>query len=113
MKDWSFLLGPGIMPAINALCLATLLYQSRLVPRIIPVMGMIGAPLLLVSSTSSLFGAWDQVSGPALLFALPIAAWEFSLGVYMMVKGFRTPAVTETETTDVHAAPGPYARAAG
>jgi hypothetical protein len=94
-KDWTFLLGPGVMPAVNALCLATIMYQSRLVPRIIPTLGLIGAPLLLISSTASLFGAWEQVSANAMLMALPIATWEFSLGVYMTVKGFRRPAAAE------------------
>jgi len=95
VKDWSFLLGPGIMPAVNALCFATIMYQSRLVPRWIPTVGLIGAPLLLASSTASLFGALDQVSVPAMLTALPIATWELSVGVYMIVRGFRTPPATD------------------
>lgn len=92
VKDWTFLLGPGIMPAINALVFATILYQSRLVPRWMPTVGLIGAPLLLLSTTAVLFGAWEQVSAPSLAAALPIALWEFSVGVYMIVKGFKTPA---------------------
>ena len=90
IHNWTFLVGPGIMPAVNALCLATVMYRSRLVPRIIPTVGLIGAPLLLASSVATLFGAWDQVSGPAFLLALPIAAWEFSLGIYLTVKGVRS-----------------------
>jgi hypothetical protein len=89
IKNWSFLLGPGVMPAINALCFATIMYRSRLVPRWIPAVGLIGAPLLLVSSTATLFGAWDQVSSIATLMAVPIATWELSVGIYMTVKGFR------------------------
>lgn len=90
VKDWSFLLGPGIMPAINALCFATIMYQSRLVPRWIPTVGLIGAPLLLASSTTTLFGGFEQVTTASLLLALPIATWELSVGIYMAVKGFRT-----------------------
>lgn len=89
VKDWTFLLGPGLMPVVNALCLATVLYRSRLVPRAIPLVGLVGAPLLLASSTATLFGAWEQVSGPALALALPIAAWELTLGVWLTVKGTR------------------------
>jgi hypothetical protein len=89
LHDWSFLVGPGVMPAINALCLATVLLRSGLVPRVIPTIGLVGAPLLLISSTATLFGAWEQVSGPALLFGLPIATWEFALGVYLTVKGVK------------------------
>jgi hypothetical protein len=89
VKDWTFLLGPGFMPAVNALCLATVLYKARLVPRLIPTVGLIGAPLLVLSSSVTLFGGWEQVSVPAMALGLPIAAWEFTLGMWMMVKGFR------------------------
>lgn len=90
-KDWTFLLGPGLAASINALCFATILRSSGLVPRWIPTLGLIGAPLLALSSTSTLFGGWEQTSSTGLVFALPIAAWELSVGVHMIVKGFRTP----------------------
>jgi Domain of unknown function (DUF4386) len=99
VKDWSFLLGPGFLSAVNAICLGTVMYRSRLVPRIIPTIGLIGAPLLLASSVGTLFGLHDQVSATASLLALPVAAWEFSLGMWMMVKGFRTE--TSVEDTAV------------
>lgn len=91
VKNWTFLLGPGVMPAINALCFATILYQFRMVPRWMPTLGIIGAPLLAISSTATLFGGWEQDAPTALLMALPIAAWELSVGIYMVAKGFRTP----------------------
>jgi hypothetical protein len=89
LHDWSFLMGPGFMPALNALFLATVVYRFRLVPRWIPMLGFIGAPLLVASSLATMFGGHGQVSDTATLFALPIAAWEFSLGVYLAVKGFQ------------------------
>jgi hypothetical protein len=101
LHDWTFLLGPGIIPAVNALCLATVLYKTRLVPRIIPTLGLIGAPMLLASATATLFGAWDQVSGPSFVLTLPIAVWEFSLGAWMLFKGFRPAAVLELESASV------------
>ena len=85
------------MPAVNALCLATVLYRSRLVPRLIPTIGLVGMPLLVVSTVASLFGAWDQVSAPAMLLAAPIAAWEFSLGAWLTVKGVDTAAVRDRQ----------------
>ena len=102
IKDWTFLLGPGVMPAVNALCFATIMYRSRLVPRWIPTAGLVGAPLLLISSTGTLFGGWEQVSTVAFAMALPIATWELSVGIYMTVKGFRTSAA---DTTDAPAVP--------
>ena len=101
IHDWTFLLGPGLMPVISALCIGTVMYRTGLVPRIIPTIGLIGAPLLLASSTASLFGAWDQVSGTAILMALPIATWELSFGIYMTVKGFKPNPVIDLSTDAV------------
>jgi Domain of unknown function (DUF4386) len=94
LYDSTFLVSGSLIPAVNALLLGTLLYKSRLVPRVLPVIGLIGAPLLLVGTMGTMFGAWEMASPPTLLLALPIAAWEFSLGVYLVVKGFRPSPIT-------------------
>src|SRR5689334_910572 len=91
--NWTFLLGQSLMPAINALLLGSLMYQSRLVPRIIPVLGLIGAPLLIASVVTTLFRTDHQITVLALGF-LPVAVWEFSLGVWLVVKGFRPSPIT-------------------
>jgi hypothetical protein len=85
----SFLLSQSLLPALNALLLGSLLYRSRLVPRALPVLGMIGAPLLILSTIGVLSGLWEQVSVTTGLAALPIAVWEFSLGIWLTVKGFK------------------------
>ena len=87
--DRMFLLGQSFIPALNALLLGSLLYRSRLVPRVLPVVGFVGAALLLASDVAVLFGLWDRVSALSAIAALPIALWEFSLGVYLVVKGFK------------------------
>ena len=92
--NWTFLLGQSLMPAINALLLGSLLYRSRLVPRALPVLGLIGAPLLIAAVIAALFGAIGQYSSVAVFLALPIAAWEFSLGVWLVVKGFKPSPIT-------------------
>jgi len=93
MYDWTFLLSQSLMPAFNALCLGYVMYRSRLVPRILPTLGLIGAPLLLASDIAVFFGVYDHAAPIAFVAALPIAVWEFSLGVYLTVKGFRPAAV--------------------
>jgi hypothetical protein len=52
IHDWAFLLGQGLIPAINALLLGWVLYRTALVPRIIPTLGLVGAPLLVASATA-------------------------------------------------------------
>lgn len=93
--DWIFLLGQGFIPAVNAVLLGTLLYRSRLVPRGLPVLGLCGAPLLVINVVATLFGLWGQSSAGSALLTIPIAAWEFSLGVYLIAKGFRPSPITE------------------
>ena len=88
MRQWTFLLGPGVMAGVNGLFLAYVMYRSRLVPRVIPTIGLIGAPLILISSSGTMFGLWDQVSGPGFALGLPVALWELSLGIWLTFKGF-------------------------
>ena len=86
----TFLLGQTLMPCINALLLGTLMYRSRLVPRAIPALGLIGAPLLITAVIATLFtDGIGHVSAFAAIATLPVAAWEFSLGIWLVVKGFR------------------------
>jgi hypothetical protein len=101
VKEWTFLLGPGVMAAVNAFCIGSVMYRSRLIPRIIPTLGLIGAPILLASCIGTLFGAFEQVSGVALIAVLPVAIWEFSFGTWMVVKGFK--ARTSDDETSVGA----------
>ena len=93
VHDWTFLLGPGLMPGVNALLLGSVLYRSALVPRIIPAMGLVGAPLILVAGAATLVGVNEQVSLWTAIATLPIFAWELSLGLWLTAKGF-TPAAS-------------------
>jgi hypothetical protein len=63
------------------------------------VIALIGAPSLLVSTLGTLLNLWGQVSWSALL-ALPVAVFEFSLGVYLTVKGFRPSPITSAQRVE-------------
>jgi Domain of unknown function (DUF4386) len=88
VRDWTFLIGPGIMPGLNALLLGTLLYRSRLVPRWIPVLGLIGAPILISAAVGRMFDINDMTSAWSAIGTLPIFVWELSLGLWLTFKGF-------------------------
>jgi Domain of unknown function (DUF4386) len=96
VRDWTFLLGPGLMASMNALLLGSLMYRSGLVPRVIPTMGLIGAPLLLAATIATLFGLTEQLSVWSAIATLPVAAWELSVGVWMVVKGFKPSPIVAT-----------------
>ena len=92
VRNWTFLLGPSLMPAFNAALLGYLMYRSRLVPRVIPAIGLIGAPLLLSSTVGTLLGINSQLTAWTAIATLPIFLWELSLGLWMTFKGFDTSA---------------------
>ena len=87
--DRLFLISQSFIPAVNGLLLGTLLYQTRLVPRILPIIGIIGAFTLVAGDVAVLYGIFDQRAPIAGLSAVPIALWEFSLGLYLTFKGFK------------------------
>ena len=97
---WTFLLSQSLMPVIVDLFLGYLLYRSGLVPRILPLLAFVAAPLLLASDLAVFFGVYDNVSPLAVLAAFPIAVFEFSFGVYLVVKGFKasSPLMTQPQT---------------
>ena len=76
---------PSLIPAINGVLLGSLLYQSRLVPRWLPSLGFVGAILLVLAWLAIFVGFIGAVSPTAALATLPIAVWEFSLGVYLTI----------------------------
>ena len=93
VRDQTARLGPGLAPALNALCFGYVLYRSRLVPRIIPALGLIGAPLLLASVLGRIFGLLDEQSVFAAIALAPIFFWELSIGLWMTFKGFNVSAL--------------------
>ena len=98
MYDRMFLVGQSFIPAVNALLLGSLLYQSRLVPRVLPLLGFIGAALLVAGDIAVLFGLIGQHAPSTALAAIPIALWEFSLGVWLVLKGFKPSPILSGDT---------------
>ena len=100
LYDRLFLLGQSLMPVVNALLLGSLLYRSRLVPRALPVLGFVGAPLLAAATLATMAGLIERDSTWAVVAALPIALWELSLGIRLVVKGFNPAPVAAGARVD-------------
>jgi hypothetical protein len=98
LYDRIFLLGQSYMPAINDVLLGFLLYQSRLVPRGLSLIGIVGPVPLVTSYIAVLFGLIGQRDPLAGLAALPVALFEFSLGIWLVAKGFNRSAITALES---------------
>jgi hypothetical protein len=97
--DWTFLLGPGFCVAFgNGLLLGYAMLRSGLLPRRLAMIGLVGGSLCLVNAVGALLGGWEQMSSTGGLLSFPEMIWEGAvLGVYLIVKGFRDPAVTTEE----------------
>jgi hypothetical protein len=111
IHDWTFLLGPGFVVGVgNGLILGYLMYRSGLVPRGMAMLGLIGGPLIIVSGTAVLLNVIEPGSAPQVIATAPEFVWELSLGIYLMVKGFRpSPITAETTPAITPAAPREFA----
>ena len=96
VHDWTFLLGPGWVVGIgNGLLLGYLMYRSGLVPRRMTMLGLIGGPLIIISGTAVLFDVIEPGSSAQVIATIPEFFWELSLGIYLMVKGFKPSPITD------------------
>jgi len=83
VRDWAFLLGPGLVFSLSALILNYQLFQTRLVPRWLSGWGFVGAAIIFVSYIMQFYGFESLV----FLF-LPIALQEMVFAVWLIVKGY-------------------------
>lgn len=98
LYDRIFLLGQSFMPAICDMLLGYMLYKSRLVPRGLSVIGIVGGPVLLAGYFATLFGLVGQHDPAAGMTAALVALFEFSLGIWLIVKGFDPKSVAALES---------------
>jgi hypothetical protein len=85
----------GIVFSLAALLFYILLYQSRLVPRLISIWGLIAVVSLFTWNLLELLGLSISVG---MIFALPIMLNEIFLGFWLILKGFSSPnAISESE----------------
>ncbi len=89
VHDWTFRIGPGIVVGIgNGLILGYLMWKTRLVPRALSILGLIGGPALLVAGIAVLFGFIEAGSGWQIITTVPEFFWELFLGLWLLVRGF-------------------------
>jgi hypothetical protein len=85
--NWSFIIGTMIFLGLGGLVLNYMLFKLKLVPVWLSIWGLIGGACVLLYGLISLFG-----SDPAIL-AAPIAIQEMVFAVWLIAKGFNSPAI--------------------
>lgn len=93
IHDWTFMLGPLFMLGINTMMYSYIFYKSKLVPRFISILGITGATLVFIYALLVMFGVIQQVSVWGAILALPVAANEMILAVWLIIKGFNESAL--------------------
>jgi hypothetical protein len=94
IHDWTFMLGPLFMLGINTVMYSYIFYKTKLVPRFISILGMTGASCVFICSLFVMFGVFPQISFWGAVLAVPVAANEMILAVWLIVKGFNENAIT-------------------
>lgn len=98
IHDWTFLLGPNFMLGLNTIIYSYIFYKTKLVPRFISTLGMTGAALIFICAFLVMFDVIEQVSLWGGLLAIPVAANEMILAVWLIVKGFNQSAINLLST---------------
>ena len=87
-REWTFMIGSGLVWSLSALVLNYILYQSKLIPRWLSVWGLVGATLSFATYLLQFF----SINLTEFLF-LPIAVQEMVFAVWLIVKGFNPSAI--------------------
>jgi hypothetical protein len=107
VRDWSITIGPG-MAAFNALMFGTLLFRSRLVPRALPALGLVGVPLLISFVIGMILGITGPGTAWQAIAVFPFFFWELGVGLWMTFKGFdRDAPIVRAMTAEAAAASSP------
>src|ERR687897_942100 len=94
LHNWTFLLGPGFVVGVgNGLILGYLMYSSRLAPRGMAVLGLIGGPLIIASGVAVLIGVFEPLGVLGSLMVAPEFFLELALGIWLTVRGFNPSAL--------------------
>jgi hypothetical protein len=92
VREWTLILGPLLFLGVNTLMYSSLLFKSRLVPRPLASMGMIGAVLVMLAAFLAMFDIVPPFTPVSGLLAAPIAVYEMLLAGWLIVRGFSSPA---------------------
>jgi hypothetical protein len=99
IHDWTFKLGPGVVVGVgNGLILGYMMWKTRLVPRFLSILGLIGGPALLIGSAGVMLAYFEFGSTIQSLSVAPEFLWELLLGIWLLVRGFSPAALAALDT---------------
>lgn len=98
MQQWTFNLGPAFVVGVgNGLILGFIMYRTGLVPRRLAMFGLVGGTFIVATASAAVLGLIEPGGAVQQLSAAPEFIWELGLGIYLIVKGFKTPNLNTPE----------------
>ena len=91
LRHWTLML-VYLYTAIGGLMLSSMLLRTRLVPRGLSVLGLIGYAALLGASVLDMLGLIDTVAGLGLVGLVPGGLFELLLPIWLFARGFNLTA---------------------
>jgi hypothetical protein len=76
--------------SLGGLMFVSILYKSKLIPRLMSVWGLIGYIILLSGSISELFGHNEIID---IISVIPGGLFEITLSLWLIIKGFTQPVI--------------------
>jgi hypothetical protein len=100
-QQYAYQIGMSAL-GVSGLMLCYTLYRAKLVPGWLAVWGLVGYATILVGMLSAVMG-----SGLGDLSSIPGGLWEVFVGVWLIVKGFNSPAIASqaAKTSNLAAEP--------
>lgn len=80
-----------MVTSVGGMCMATLLYRSKLIPRPIAILGLISYPALLLGCILDVFSLVDVTQGIGLVALVPGGLFELILPIWLIARGFSFP----------------------
>jgi hypothetical protein len=92
VRAWTFMLGPLLFLGVNTTMYSSLLFKSRLVPRPLASLGLIGGALVTLAAFLAMFDIAPPFTPVSGLLSAPIAVYEMILAGWLILKGFSSAA---------------------
>ena len=100
LRHWTLML-VYLYTAIGGLMLSYMLLRTRLVPRGLSVLGLIGYVALLLAAVLDMLGLIDTVAGLGLVGLVPGGLFELLLPIWLFAKGFNLTALDRMRVAHV------------
>ncbi|TAF74272.1 MAG: DUF4386 domain-containing protein [Bacteroidetes bacterium] len=89
IHKWCFIIGPNFMLAINTFIYNYAFLKDKILPKYLNIWGIFAALIIMFAALLEMFGVIEQISIWGILLAVPIAFFEMTFAVWLIVKGFR------------------------